>query len=65
MFKHGAIGVVMEIFGDLNPHDPWIRVAFTHPAQSYQWCKQSGLELVKEKGGHKDPPLGAITSGSL
>ena len=64
MYKHGAIGVVMEIFGDLNPQDPWVRVIFTTPAQTYQWCKQSGLELIKE-GGHKDPPLGAVNSGSL
>ena len=65
MYKHGAIGVVTEIFGDLNPEDPWIRVAFTHPAHTYQWCKQSGLEIIKERG-QNDPPLsGANSSGSL
>jgi len=62
--KHGAIGVVTEIFDDLNPKEPWIRVLFTHPQQTYQWCKQSGLELIKE-GDPKDPLLDGALTGSL
>ena len=62
--KHGAIGVVTEIFDDLNPQDPWIRVAFTHPSHTYQWCKQSGLERIKE-GDPKGPPLDGVHTGSL
>jgi hypothetical protein len=62
--KHGAIGIVTEIFADLNPKEPWIRVVFTHPQQTYQWCKQSGLELINERG-LKDPLLGVIVTGSL
>lgn len=48
MHKHDAIGIVTEIFADLNPKEPWIRVLFTHPTQTYQWCKLSGLELIKQ-----------------
>ncbi len=57
-------GIVTEIFDDLNPKDPWIRVAFTHPAHTYQWCKESGLVVVQE-GGHKDPPRDGVRTGSL
>ena len=64
IYKHGAIGVVTEIFDDLNPQDPWIRVAFTHPAQTYQWCKRSGLQVIKE-GDPTDPLPGADYTGSL
>ena len=45
--KYGSIGIVTEIFDDLNPKEPWVRVLFTHPAQTYQWCKLSGLALIK------------------
>ena len=64
IYKHGAIGVVTEIFDDLNPKDPWIRVVFTHPSHTHQWCKESGLEVIKE-GGHKDPPREDAYTGSL
>ena len=64
IYKHGAIGVVTEIFDDLNPKDPWIRVAFTHPSHTYQWCKESGLEVIKE-GDHKGPPHDGVRTGSL
>ena len=62
--KHGAIGIVTDIFDDLDPKNPWVRVAFTHPHQTYQWCKQSGLQVIKE-GDHQGPLLGATKSGSL
>tara|TARA_R110000751_G_scaffold66004_2_gene134913 strand:+ start:825 stop:1019 length:195 start_codon:yes stop_codon:yes gene_type:complete len=54
IIRHGAIGIVTEVFDDLNPDDPWIRVLFTHPTQTYQWCKLSGLELIEKKEG-SDP----------
>jgi len=59
-----AIGIVIEVFNDINPKEPWVRVLFTHPTQTYQWCKRSGLEVVKKEKGPKDPLLGANT-GSL
>tara|TARA_R100000664_G_C2753122_1_gene140490 strand:+ start:551 stop:748 length:198 start_codon:yes stop_codon:yes gene_type:complete len=53
--KHNnSIGIVMEIFADLNTENPWIRVLFTHPKQTYQWVKQDGLQLIKE--GQEKPP---------
>jgi hypothetical protein len=64
IYKHGAIGVVTDIFDDLNPKDAWIRVAFTHPSATYQWCKESGLELIKERDP-KDPLPGGTHTGSL
>jgi len=60
-----AIGIVTEVFSDLNPREPWVRVLFTHPAQTYQWCKRSGLELVKSEGGLEAPLHDAHNSGSL
>ena len=63
--KHGAIGIVTEIFADLNPREPWIRVLFTHPSQTYQWCKLSGLVLAKQEEGLVAPPLVNSASGSL
>ena len=61
-----AIGIVTEVFSDLNPIEPWIRVLFTHPTQTYQWCKRSGLELVKSEEGLVEAPLhDADNSGSL
>jgi len=44
-----SIGVIVEIFEDLDEKDPWVRVMFTHPAETYQWVKRSGLLLVKQK----------------
>jgi len=64
--KHRAIGIVVEVFSDLDEKNPWIRVHFTsgNRAGSYQWCKLAGLELTK-KGGNKAPLQGANKSGSL
>jgi hypothetical protein len=44
-----SIGVVVELFEDLDEKDPWVRVMFTHPAKTYQWVKRSGLVVVKQK----------------
>jgi hypothetical protein len=57
--KRGSrMGIVVEVFMDLNPKDPWIRVCWTHPKDTYEWCKMSGLEFVdaKNKGGLEAPP---------
>ena len=42
------MGFVVEIFGDLDANDPWIRVRWTGPAHSYEWCTQGGLTLLSE-----------------
>ena len=46
--KGERIGIIVEVFGDLNPDDPWIRVRWTHPVHTYEWCKKPGLVLAKE-----------------
>jgi rRNA processing protein Gar1 len=66
--KGNNIGIVVDVFGDLNPGDPWVHVLFTHAAQVYQWCKMSSLTVVQKKEGDQIDPLlpGAIGgSGSL
>ncbi len=65
ILKHGGIGIITEIFDDLNPNEPWVRVLFTHPAQTYQWCKASGLELLKKDHDHTATRTGHDASGSL
>ena len=64
--RYNQIGIVIEIFDDLNKDNPWVRVLFTHPTQAYQWCKMSGL-LPPKKGENLTSPLsGAVNiSGSL
>jgi hypothetical protein len=44
-----SIGVVVEIFEDLDKDNPWIRVLFTHPKKIYQWCRISDLEKVVQQ----------------
>ena len=63
--SHGAFGIVTEVFPDLDPVEPWIRVLFTHPRETFQWCKKSGLQLIKKEGEQKTPLPGAVNSGSL
>ncbi len=53
--KSQAIGIVTEIFADLSAHEPWVRVLFTHPAETYQWVKISGLMLIEEREMKGDP----------
>jgi rRNA processing protein Gar1 len=61
-----SIGVVVEVFGDLDPGNPWVRVMFTHPKQGYQWCKMTTLQRIDKKEGDQifDPPLADAISGS-
>jgi len=63
--KHGAFGIVTEVFSDLDPQEPWVRVLFTYPSKTYQWCKKSGLRVLKKEGEQNTPLLGDDNSGSL
>ena len=54
--QHDRMGIVVEVFEDLDAENPWIRVLFTHPVQTYQWCKAEGLEVIKKKEGDECPP---------
>jgi len=60
--RFSSIGVVIEVFDDLDIKNPWIRVMFTHPVETYQWCRANGLTLVS-KG--KGPIRGSSVSGNL
>ena len=44
--KHIRIGIVVEIFGDLDASNPWVRVRWTSPFSGSEWCKGNGLELA-------------------
>jgi hypothetical protein len=44
-----TIGIIVEIFDDLAKDNPWVRVLFTHPQETYQWVKMNGLLLVTDK----------------
>jgi len=49
------IGIIIEVFGDLDPNNPWVRVHWTHPQTTYEWCKMEGLECCENrniKGDH-------------
>jgi hypothetical protein len=60
------MGIVVDIFDDLDANHPWIRVHFTtgRAAGSKQWCKTSALQIIK-KGDAEAPLPGAGISGSL
>ena len=61
----GQLGFVVEIFADLDKNNPWVRVLFTHPNETYQWCKKEGLIVIQLKeGDQNDPPLMDACSGS-
>ena len=54
--KTDQIGIVLDIFGDLDPDDPWVRVMFQRTdQQTFQWCKMSWLSLVTKEGAETDP----------
>lgn len=56
--KDEHIGIVVEVFGDLDPSDPWVKILFTHPKQGNQWCKMSVLrEVTNKKGDPEGSPL--------
>ena len=64
--KTDQIGIVLDIFGDLDPDDPWVRVMFQKgDKQTFQWCKLSSLELIKkQKGPFPTPSYSVSISGS-
>ena len=45
--KHNRIGIVTEVFGDLDPNNPWVRVRWTAPFSGSEWCKGDGLVLAE------------------
>ncbi|HIB02059.1 MAG TPA: hypothetical protein EYO31_09450 [Phycisphaerales bacterium] len=45
--KGKRIGIITDVFGDLDPDNPWIRVRWTAPYEGSEWCKMSGLELAQ------------------
>ena len=49
VIKNDAIGIVMEIFADIDVNDPWVRVLFSHPHQASHWCRKNGLEIIKKE----------------
>ena len=54
--KTSQIGIVIDIFGDLDPVDPWIRVVFQKDdQQTFQWCKLTSLSVIKKEGAKTDP----------
>ena len=56
--KTDQIGIVLDMFGDLDPEDPWVRVMFQRTdQQTFQWCKISSLEPIKKEGAGTDPLL--------
>jgi hypothetical protein len=68
--KYKSIGVVVEIFDDLSVDNPWIRVLFTTPIETFQWIKKDGLKILKKekKKGGLNPPSpskDAAMTGSL
>ena len=64
--RHNQIGIVVEVFGDLNPEHPWVRVLFVNPEETYRWYKLSGLVLATKKDEELlDPRLLGTLSGSL
>jgi len=67
--KGDRIGIVVEIFSDLDADNPWIRVRWTHPYTAFEWCKPQGLKLAHssmKQGGLESPPCDdAEKSGSL
>tara|TARA_R110002074_G_scaffold349387_4_gene519831 strand:- start:902 stop:1093 length:192 start_codon:yes stop_codon:yes gene_type:complete len=50
LVKSNNIGLAIEIFGDLDPGNPWVRVAFSQHKLAARWCKASGLEIIKKEG---------------
>jgi|TARA_R110000824_G_scaffold11268_2_gene49210 hypothetical protein len=65
--KGDRLGIVIEIFGDLDPDNPWVKVRWTTPNNTFEWCKRNGLLLAtNKKEDTKSSFSGAVSeSGSL
>ncbi len=54
--KTDQIGIVLDIFGDLDTDDPWVRVMLQRTdQQTFQWGKISSLDPIKKEGAETDP----------
>jgi|TARA_Y100000310_G_scaffold328205_1_gene395940 hypothetical protein len=42
------MGCVIDIFADLDEEDPWIRIRWTMPVETWEWSKRSGLVIISE-----------------
>ena len=62
--KTNQIGVVVDMFGDLDPDNPWVQVVFHGKNQHTQWCKKDSLVVIKKKGPFPTPSLALEFSGS-
>ena len=62
--KFQQIGIVVEVFGDLDPANPWVKVLFTHLGRTYQWCKLNSLTKLSKKEGDRNLLLSGAISGS-
>lgn len=47
--KVPVVGIVLEIFDDLDKTEPWVRVLFTSRNNIFQWVKKSGLVILENK----------------
>jgi len=58
--RYNAMGIVVDIFGDLDGEDPWVRVLFTVPAQHHQWCKFKDLTVISPDAVTDLPPTSSL-----
>lgn len=66
--KTSQIGIVLDMFGDLDPDNPWVQVMFQGGSNSTQWCKKDSLVIINKGEAVSDLSfIGAlaIKSGSL
>lgn len=49
--KRRRMGIVVEVFDDLDSSNPWIRVRWTVPYEGSEWCKGAGLEYASDPSG--------------
>jgi|TARA_R100000664_G_scaffold13382_1_gene21419 hypothetical protein len=47
--KLNSMGVIVEVFAELDEGNPWVRVLFTHPKETYQWCRANGLTVLQKE----------------
>lgn len=55
--KHKAMGIVIDVFGDLDPENRWVRVLFSGPPKTSQWCKEQTLTVVSKSDSPKSGSL--------
>jgi len=44
--RGNRLGIIIEVFSDLDLENPWIKVHWTHPKEAYEWCNRVGLLVV-------------------